>query len=234
MFSYKDDVLSLRNCVHRIYPLSWKTKDVTDAAMSVSFLHLNLAIDSQGRSRTKLYDISILAWWTYHFMCSNIPVTPAYEVYISQLIRYSRACSIMISLLIRRVWWYQRGNQSPYIEEEKTTQWPKEKVQKDKQRSTKHTEDIELKVLSGKVEIITSKVIRSPQWPSMKSSCHSWPGMCSVFCCNYNPAVSLFMTYLIAFRFSLTYFHYQVCNKSNTKDARNWIPFWSTWVHARF
>jgi hypothetical protein len=31
------------------------------------------------------------------------------------------------------------GNQNPYIEEEQTTQWPKEKVQKDKQRSTKHT-----------------------------------------------------------------------------------------------
>ena len=30
------------------------------------------------------------------------------------------------------------GNQNPYIEE-KTTQWPKKKVQKDKQRSTKHT-----------------------------------------------------------------------------------------------
>ena len=31
------------------------------------------------------------------------------------------------------------GNQKPYIEEDQTTQWPKEKVQKDKQRSTKHT-----------------------------------------------------------------------------------------------
>ena len=31
------------------------------------------------------------------------------------------------------------GNQNPYIEEEQTTQWLKEKVQKDKQRSTKHT-----------------------------------------------------------------------------------------------
>jgi hypothetical protein len=30
------------------------------------------------------------------------------------------------------------GNQNLYIEEQ-TTQWPKEKVQKDKQRSTKHT-----------------------------------------------------------------------------------------------
>jgi hypothetical protein len=30
-------------------------------------------------------------------------------------------------------------NQNPYIEEEQTTQCPKEKVQKDKQRSTKQT-----------------------------------------------------------------------------------------------
>ena len=33
---------------------------------------------------------------------------------------------------------YQRGNQNLYIKEQ-TTQWPKEKVQKDKQRSTEHT-----------------------------------------------------------------------------------------------
>jgi hypothetical protein len=32
----------------------------------------------------------------------------------------------------RRVWRYQRGNQNLYIEEEQTTQWPKEIVQKDK------------------------------------------------------------------------------------------------------
>ena len=31
------------------------------------------------------------------------------------------------------------GNQNPYIEEEHTTQWSKEKEQKYKQRSTKHT-----------------------------------------------------------------------------------------------
>jgi hypothetical protein len=34
---------------------------------------------------------------------------------------------------------YQRGNHNPYIKEEQTTQWPKEKGQKDKQQSTKHT-----------------------------------------------------------------------------------------------
>ena len=40
------------------------------------------------------------------------------------------------ALILRRVWSYQRGNHYPYIEEEQTTQWPKEeKGQKDKQRS---------------------------------------------------------------------------------------------------
>ena len=38
-----------------------------------------------------------------------------------------------LTFFIRRVWKHQRGNQIPYIEEEQTTQWSKEK------RSTKHT-----------------------------------------------------------------------------------------------
>ena len=38
------------------------------------------------------------------------------------------------------------SNQNPYFEEEQTTQWPKEKVQKDKKRSTKHTHKTPLKL----------------------------------------------------------------------------------------
>jgi hypothetical protein len=36
---------------------------------------------------------------------------------------------------------YQRGNQNPYMKEKQTTQSPKEKIQKDKHRSTKHTHE---------------------------------------------------------------------------------------------
>jgi hypothetical protein len=44
---------------------------------------------------------------------------------------------VKVSIMMgRRVWRYQRGNQNPYIEDEQTTQWPKENVQMDKQRST--------------------------------------------------------------------------------------------------
>jgi len=42
----------------------------------------------------------------------------------------------------RRVWSYQRDTKNPYIEQQ-TTEWPKQKVQKDKQRSTKHTHKTE-------------------------------------------------------------------------------------------
>ena len=41
---------------------------------------------------------------------------------------------------LRRVWRYQRDNQNPYMEEEQIRQLQKEKVQWDKQRSTKHTD----------------------------------------------------------------------------------------------
>ena len=43
------------------------------------------------------------------------------------------------NIIERRVRRYQRGNQNSKIEEEQTIQLPKEKAQKDKQRSTKHT-----------------------------------------------------------------------------------------------
>jgi hypothetical protein len=45
-----------------------------------------------------------------------------------------------------KIWRRQRGNQNLYIEEEQTTQWPKENVQKDKQWSTKHTYKIKDRV----------------------------------------------------------------------------------------
>ena len=56
---------------------------------------LHLEIDREGRVRTKLYDkgddfnFPIV---NIPFICSNIPAAPAYGVFISQLIRYSRAC----------------------------------------------------------------------------------------------------------------------------------------------
>jgi len=38
----------------------------------------------------------------------------------------------------RKLWRYQNGQKKPWVEEGQTIQWPNEKRQKDKQRSTKH------------------------------------------------------------------------------------------------
>jgi hypothetical protein len=54
-----------------------------------------MEIDSEGWLRTKLYDkrdVFNFPIVNFPFVCSNIPAAPAYGVYISQLIGYSRAC----------------------------------------------------------------------------------------------------------------------------------------------
>ena len=58
------------------------------------------------------------------------------------------------------------GNQNPYIEEELTTQWPKEIVQKDKQRSTKHTHKTKDRVTRTplKTELRFSGRVSSKSW----------------------------------------------------------------------
>jgi hypothetical protein len=101
-FRYIDDVLSLNNFrlgdfVDIIYPIKLEIKDTTDTDRSASYLDLHLETDSEGQLRTKLYDkIDDLNFpiVNFPFICSNIkiPAAPTYRVYISQLIRYSRAC----------------------------------------------------------------------------------------------------------------------------------------------
>jgi hypothetical protein len=52
-------------------------------------------------------------------------------------------------VVLRRVWRYQSGNQNPYIEEEQTTQWPKDKGQKDKQYTNPTKNGGELRCSGG-------------------------------------------------------------------------------------
>jgi hypothetical protein len=99
-FRYIDDVFSLSNSrfgdfVDRIYPIELEIKDTTDTERSASCRDIHLEVDSEGRLRTELYDkrddfnFPIV---NFPFICSNIPAAPAYGVYISHMIRYSRAC----------------------------------------------------------------------------------------------------------------------------------------------
>ena len=86
-------------------------------------------------------DIIILSNFVYKRKHINIChcITEVWAKLLSiYTLKYFIGC--MRTLLTRRIRRYQRGNHNPYIKEELTTQWPKENVQKDKQRSTKHTD----------------------------------------------------------------------------------------------
>ena len=87
---------SFGNYFHQIYPDELNIKNTTDTSHSASYLDLMLQMDHNGLLTTKLYDkrddfnFSIV---NFPFLDSNIPSSPAYGVYISQLIRYARASS---------------------------------------------------------------------------------------------------------------------------------------------
>jgi hypothetical protein len=94
-FRYIDDVPSLNNSkfgdsVDRIYSIELEITDTTDTHRSATFLDIRLEIDNEGRVRIKLYDFNFPIG-IYQFICSNIPASYAYGIYISQLMLYSRA-----------------------------------------------------------------------------------------------------------------------------------------------
>jgi hypothetical protein len=99
-FRYIDDVLSINNhnfhnYAHLIYPYELKIKDTTESDEPASYLDILSNIDSNDRLTTILYDKRDdfhFAIINFPFLCSNIPLSPAYGTYISQLFRYVRTC----------------------------------------------------------------------------------------------------------------------------------------------
>ena len=86
------------------YPAELEIKDTTESNTSASYLDLPLSIESDGQLRTSLYDKR--DDFNFHitnfpFLSSNIPFSPAYGVFISQLIRYARACSSYECFILR-------------------------------------------------------------------------------------------------------------------------------------
>ena len=99
----------------------------------------------------KLYRIMLhrvhLAWVNFCYQSKTITVArlllgesilvEKQIVNFSLIFEFVALINLIIVYLVRRVWRYRKGNQNPYIEEELTTQWPKE--QKEKQLPTKCT-----------------------------------------------------------------------------------------------
>ena len=99
-FRQKDDALSLQNCefcdfINRIYPIELEINDITDTDRPASYLDLHLEIDKEGMIRAEFNDkIDYFNFPIayFPFTYSNISAAPAYGVYISQVVLYSRAC----------------------------------------------------------------------------------------------------------------------------------------------
>ena len=86
-----------------MYP-ELEIKDTTEITTSASYLYLLLLIGRDGQLHTsiyeKRYDFSFDTT-NFPFLSSNITSSPAYGVLISQLIRYSRACSSYAYFILR-------------------------------------------------------------------------------------------------------------------------------------
>ena len=107
---YIDDVLSINildfENLSLMNPPEIEIKDTTESKTSASYLDLLLSIGRDGQRHTSLYDkredfnFNIT---NFPFLSSNIPYSPAYGVFISQLIRYARAFSSYECFILRSV-----------------------------------------------------------------------------------------------------------------------------------
>ena len=100
-FRYIDDLISVGNpnfasSIGTIYPKELELKETTESVNNCSYLDLFLFKDENDRFKSKIYDkrddfsFRIV---NYPFLDSNIPVRPAYGVYVSRLVCFARACS---------------------------------------------------------------------------------------------------------------------------------------------
>ena len=87
------------------YPSELEIKDTTPSMKSTSYSDCLLEIDNSEKLSIKLYDkrddfnFPIV---NFPFLCGNIPVSPALVcIFVSQLIRYARACSLYHDFILR-------------------------------------------------------------------------------------------------------------------------------------
>ena len=96
---YTDDLISIndprfKQFLKDIYPEELVVSETTESSNAVSYLNLLMDI-SDGDfvcsifDKRNLFDFHVVNFPDFF---GNTPIAPAYDTYISQLIRYSRAC----------------------------------------------------------------------------------------------------------------------------------------------
>ena len=88
-----------------IYPSKLELKDTSTSSTEVCYLDTNIQTDEINTPfRISIYDKrDDFAFRIVNFphMDSNIPANPAYDVYISQLVRYARICTSKVEFINR-------------------------------------------------------------------------------------------------------------------------------------
>ena len=108
-YQYIDNVLSINNpefenFLGQMYPDELEIKDTTESNTSASYLDLLLSIGKDDQFHISIYDKRHdlnFHITNFPFLSSNIPALPAYCVFISQVIRYARACSSYGCFILR-------------------------------------------------------------------------------------------------------------------------------------
>ena len=108
------------NYLGQMYPVELEIKDTTESNTSTSYLDLLLSIGRDGQLNTSINDKR--DYFNFHitnfpFLSSNIPTSPAYGAFISQLIRYARACSPYGCFILRAKWLSNKLLEQGYFKE---------------------------------------------------------------------------------------------------------------------
>ena len=85
----------LEKYLEYMYHIQLKLKYTTESITSASYLDLPLSIGRYGQIHTSIYDkrdCFSFRITNFTFLSNNIPSSPAYVVFITQLMLYPRAC----------------------------------------------------------------------------------------------------------------------------------------------
>ena len=107
-YCYIDDLISFNNkrfkvFISDIYPKELTISETTESTSVASYLDLLFTRDKSNNITIKLYDKCDafgFQMMNFPFMSRTIPSVPAYGVYASQLIRYTRCCSNYSDILL--------------------------------------------------------------------------------------------------------------------------------------
>ena len=109
-FRYIDDLFSINNedfvnYISAIYPSKLQLTNTSTSSTEVCYLHTNIKTGGTNTPfRISIYDKRddfTFRIVNFPHMDGNIPATPAYGVYVSQLVRYARICTSKVDFMNR-------------------------------------------------------------------------------------------------------------------------------------